>query len=84
MSGNAILLPSCFPTSPKECRKLAENFFTCYDQNSKKENDMDTTAGYKGLEKCVNQMKQYESCVSQIEKKKEPRRFRVQEEYRNK
>lgn len=73
-------LPSYFPRAPKACEKPSLAFLTCFSAASVKTSPDDTTCGFIGLEKCVNELHAYEQCMEKIASKE--KRYRVQEEYR--
>ena len=75
-------LPSYFPRAPSVCKTPSETFFTCINENSVKTSADDKEASLRGLRACVKQLRAYEECMDKYEGKKEPKRFRVQEEYR--
>jgi hypothetical protein len=75
-------LPSSFPRAPSVCKTVAETFFTCLNSNSAKTSPDDKDASLRGLQACVKELKAYEHCMSILEEKQDPKRFRVQEEYR--
>jgi hypothetical protein len=75
-------LPSSFPRAPSACKSVAEAFFTCVNKNSVKTDPSDKDASLRGLKACVTELKLYDDCMTQLESKKNPKRFRVQEEYR--
>ena len=73
----SIVLPSFFPHSTKECRKVADPFFECFSKNAIKTSDSDTDAGSRGLNKCLTEMNKYSDCMLAAEKKNPPKRLRV-------
>ena len=70
-------MPSSFPYAPKECKDKSAVFFDCINSKSQKENEIDADAGDRGMKGCLVEMKAYESCMKELEKKKPPRRMRV-------
>lgn len=79
-----VKLPDFFPYCPKACQKESKTFMDCFSKHAQKINETDTNAGVDGLSKCLKEKSFYETCMKKFESKKEPRRFRVQDEYRNK
>lgn len=77
-------LPDFFPRAPSACKTVAVCFFTCLNTNSVKSSPDDKDASKRGLQACVNELKMYDECMTKLEANREPKRFRVQEEYRNK
>jgi len=72
-----LKLPSFFPYAPKDCKLQAEQFFSCFYTKSIKLSETDTDSGLRGLQQCILDKNAYEKCMTQFEKKKQPRRLRV-------
>ena len=70
-------MPTSFPYAPKECKDKSTVFFNCINSKSEKENDLDIDAGERGMKGCLVEMKSYEACMKDFEKKIPPRRMRV-------
>ena len=70
-------IPSFFPYAPKECKDKSTVIFNCLNSKSEKENDHDVDAGTRGIKGCIVEMKSYEACMKELEKKKPPKRMRV-------
>ena len=75
-------LPSSFPRAPSACKTVAETFFNCINSNSSKTSPDDKDASLRGLQACAKELNAYTECMTKFDGKKEPKRFRVQEEYR--
>lgn len=75
-------LPSFFPRAPSACKEVSETFFQCINGNSDKSGPGDKDASLRGLQACVQELKGYDQCMTKLETNKDPKRFRVQEEYR--
>jgi hypothetical protein len=75
-------LPTSFPRAPSACKAVAEPFFSCLNTHSVKTDPNDKDASRRGLLACVKELKLYDDCMTKFETKHDPKRFRVQEEYR--
>lgn len=73
------ILPDYFPRTTKSCVKIADTFFDCLFEKSKKTSPEDTDAGVRGIRDCLNQKKAYETCMLRYDPKsvKDPKRHRV-------
>lgn len=72
-----IKIPLFFPYAPKECKIAANTFFECFNRMSDKIVPEDVDAGRRGMLKCMQEMKQYEACMTAYEAKNPPKRMRV-------
>ena len=76
------LLPSYFPYASPACKVTAQPFFDCFSKNAVKTDDMDTKAGDRAIAQCLTEKAVYEKCMAASELKQAPKRYRVQESYR--
>eukprot|EP01039_Chlorochromonas_danica_P009893 gene9893-10941_t len=78
------LLPDYFPGVTKACSQVGETFFACFTKEAVKKNENDTTSGVEAVKLCAKELAAYKACMDQHVNKIETKKFRVQDEYRNK
>ena len=76
-SNPALRMTDSFPKSPAPCREVSQKFFSCFNQNCKKEKDNDANAGIRGLEACLQEKVLYDTCMEKYILKNPPKLFRV-------
>ena len=64
-----LRLHPLFPRSPKECKIVADIFFTCFTTNSQKLTAVDTEAGERGLNMCLKEKVAYDKCMDNYDEK---------------
>ena len=74
---NENVLPYYFPRAPKECGAAANTFFACFSDKSQKRSSEDSESGITGLKACLTEKLIYERCMTEIEKRKPQKRYRV-------
>ena len=70
-----LRLSEGFPSIPKGCETVANNFFSCFFENIKKAGPDELEPGLIGLRACVDKKDLYESCLAT--KKPSLRTYRV-------
>lgn len=63
------LLPSYFPLKLKKCSIPADDFFSCFEENTV---EISTNSGPEALIKCSTQLQLYKECMDQALKEKNP------------
>ena len=83
LAPGALRLPAFFPRSGgKDCEGPSSKFFSCFTGKAIKLDGEDSNAGSRGLEDCKKELAAYEACMVKFEQKQQPKRYRVQDEYR--